>query len=104
MFLSALPQAHENSHEQTQDGCESPEVHRSYAFIQQIPKWVKRGLVIKYLPAYSPQLNLIEILWRFMKYTWLPFSAYTSFARLCQAVAQILKQFGTEYRIDFKTA
>ena len=52
---------------------------------------------------YSPQLNLIEILWRFMTYTWLPFSAYTSFASLCQAVEQILKQFGTEYRIDFKT-
>jgi transposase len=78
-------------------------MHRSHDFIHQIPKWVKRGLIIKYLPSYSPPLNLIEILWRFMKYTWLPFSAYTSFASLCQAVAQILKQFGTEYRIDFKT-
>jgi hypothetical protein len=26
-----------------------------------------------------PKLNLIEILWRFIKYYWLPFSAYTSF-------------------------
>ena len=39
-----------------------------------MPKWVKRGLIIKYLPPYSPELNLIEILWRFMKYDWLPFS------------------------------
>jgi transposase len=78
-------------------------MHRSHDFIHQIPKWVKRGLIIKYLPSYSPALNLIEILWRFMKYTWLPFSAYTSFASLRRAVAQILKQFGTEYRIDFKT-
>lgn len=78
-------------------------MHRAQAFIRQIPTWVKRGLIIKYLPAYSPELNLIEILWRFMKYTWLPFSAYTSFACLRQAVAQILKQFGTEYTIDFQT-
>ena len=50
-------------------------MHRSIAFIAQIPKWVRRGLIVKYLPAYSPQLNLIEILWRFMKYYWLPLSA-----------------------------
>jgi hypothetical protein len=54
-------------------------MHRSKAFIQQIPKWVHKGLIIKYLPPYSPELNLIEILWRFIKYYWLPFSAYTSF-------------------------
>jgi hypothetical protein len=36
-------------------------------------------LIIKYLPPYSPELNLIEILWRFMKYYWLPFSAYMFF-------------------------
>jgi transposase len=78
-------------------------MHRAHDFIQEIPKWVKRGLIIKYLPAYSPELNLIEILWRFMKYSWLPFSAYTSFACLRRAVAQILKQFGTEYTIDFQT-
>ncbi len=69
---------------------------------KEIPKWVKRGLIIKYLPSYSPELNLIEILWRFMKYFWLPFSASTSFACLRRAVAQILKQFGTEYTIDFQ--
>ena len=38
-----------------------------------------------------------------MKYTWLPFSAYTSFPALRRAVDQILKQFGTEYTIDFQT-
>jgi transposase len=32
-------------------------------------------LIIKYLPPYSPELNLIEILWRRIKYTWLPFSS-----------------------------
>jgi transposase len=48
-------------------------MHRSKAFIQQIPKWVRKGLIIKYLPSYAPELNLIEILWRFIKYYWLTF-------------------------------
>ena len=49
-------------------------INKSREFIRHMPKWVKRGLIIKYLPPYSPELNLIEILWRFMKYDWLPFS------------------------------
>lgn len=78
-------------------------MHRSKAFIQQIPKWVKKGLIVKYLPPYSPELNLIEILWRFMKYYWLPFAAYASFQSLVAAVEEILNGFGTDYRIAFKT-
>src|SRR5207245_8543074 len=51
-------------------------IHRSEEFEDRIPYWKKQGLIIKYLPPYSPELNLIEILWRRIKYTWLPFSAY----------------------------
>jgi transposase len=79
-------------------------MHRSKAFIQQIPHWVSKGLIVKYLPSYSPELNLIEILWRFIKYYWLPFSAYTSFQSLCKAVEDILTRFGTDYTITFQTA
>src|SRR4029453_7160368 len=57
---------------------------------------------VKYLPPYSPELNLIEILWRFMKYYWLPFSAYMSFQCLLQSVEDILTRFGTDYIIDFE--
>jgi transposase len=77
-------------------------MHRSQAFIQQIPKWVKRGLIVKYLPSYSPELNLIEILWRFMKYYWLPVAAYASFQSLVTAIENILNGFGTDYQIAFK--
>jgi len=64
-------------------------MHRSQAFIKQMPTWVKKGLRVKYLPAYAPELNLIEILWRFMKYYWLPFSAYASFQCLSEAVEEM---------------
>jgi hypothetical protein len=76
-------------------------LHKSREFIRRIPQWVQRGLIIKYLPPYSPELNLIEILWRFIKYYWLPFSAYMSFQCLRQALEDILIRFGTDYVIDF---
>jgi transposase len=79
-------------------------VHRSQEFIGHIAQGVQRGLIIKYLPAYAPELNLIEILWRFMKYYWIPFSAYASFSCLYEAIAQILTRFGTEYTISFQLA
>src|SRR5499426_182187 len=79
-------------------------MHRSKAFIQQIPQWVRKGLIVKYWPAYAPELHLIEILWRFIKYYWLPCSAYTSFQCLCKAVEDILTRFGTDYTITFQAA
>ncbi len=59
-------------------------------------------IIIKYLPPYSPELNLIEILWRFMKYYWVPFSAYMSLHALLQAIEDILQRFGTDYIIAFE--
>jgi hypothetical protein len=78
--------------------------HRSKAFMQRMPHWVRKGLILKYLPSYAPELNLIEILWRFIQYYWLPFSAYTSFQCRCKAVEDILTRFGTDYTITFQTA
>jgi transposase len=75
--------------------------HRSKAFIKNLAKWHKRGLIPKFLPSYSPELNLIEILWKKMKYEWLPFSSYLSFKALKEAVDIILKVFGSKYVINF---
>lgn len=101
--VACLDQFSEQLDKRTYVLIDNAPVHRSKAFIRQIPKWVKKGLIIKYLPPYSPELNLIEILWRFMKYHWLPFSAYESFQHLYEAVEEILRQFGTIYTIDFQT-
>ena len=77
-------------------------IHRSAAFQTQVPIWEQKGLFLYFLPAYSPELNLIEILWRLIKYSWLPFSAYVSFDALSKAVADILVQVGTQYLIAFQ--
>jgi transposase len=75
--------------------------HTSGLFTGNIGAWEEKGLFIMNIPPYSPELNLIEILWRFIKYLWLPFSAYLSFGVLVDEVEKILKGIGSEYQINF---
>ena len=76
-------------------------IHRSKAFQKKIAEWKEKKLEIFWLPTYSPQLNLIEILWRFMKYEWIEKEAYLSWNNLVEYVEKVLKHFGTEYTINF---
>lgn len=75
--------------------------HTSNRFMECLDTWQTRGLFVYYLPAYCPELNLIEILWRMTKYHWLPLSAYQDFRSLVDHVHEILAQVGFRYRIDF---
>lgn len=76
-------------------------IHTSKAFTAKIPEWKAYNVEIFYLPAYSPELNIIEILWRFMKYEWIELWAYKSWAHLIEYVENILNMIGTEYKIKF---
>ena len=38
--------------------------------------WEKRGLFVLFLPVYSPHLNIVEILWKKLKYEWLAAGDY----------------------------
>jgi transposase len=76
-------------------------IHRSEEFEDRVPDWKKHGLIIKYLPPYAPELNLIEILWRRIKYDWLPFSAYACLKAMIEALDDILSHVGSKYQITF---
>ncbi len=76
-------------------------IHTSKAFKEKIAQWRQQKLEIFWLPTYSPQLNLIEILWRFMKYEWIETEAYSSWKNLTEYVEQVLKDFGDRYVINF---
>jgi transposase len=76
-------------------------IHTSETFQDNIPLWKERGLDIFYLPKYSPELNLIEILWRFIKYEWIEFDAYKSWTHLVNYVENVLQNFGDKYKIIF---
>lgn len=63
--------------------------------------WRKRGVEIFWLPTYSPELNLIEILWRFIKYEWIEMSAYKGWDNLVEYVERVLRDFGETFVINF---
>ena len=75
--------------------------HTSNAFLDNIDNWEKQNLFIQNIPAYSPELNKIEILWRKIKYEWLNFSAYESFTSLKENLNHILANIGQDYHINF---
>jgi hypothetical protein len=66
-------------------------MHHSKAFEARREDWMARGVVVCYLSTYSPELNLIEILWRKIKYEWLPWTAYESFSALKQTLGTVPK-------------
>jgi len=76
-------------------------MHTSSKFKGKLGEWEENGLIVKYLPTYSPELNLIEIVWRLIKYNWLPLSAYLSFKNLKSELQQVLDGIGSEYQINF---
>lgn len=77
-------------------------IHHSHKFHEQVAKWKQEDLYIFFLPTYSPHLNPIEILWRMMKYHWIPYENLKSQQELDITLEQILNDFGTKYTINFK--
>lgn len=53
------------------------------------------------LPTYSPELNIIEILWRFVKYQWLPWEAYQSIEKLLEELWNVFLHVGDDFIISF---
>lgn len=78
-------------------------IHVSKKFKAKVPEWERRGLSFYFLPKYSPELNLIEILWRFIKYQWIPASAYESLSSLRKSIGKILSEYGSEYKINYSS-
>ena len=76
-------------------------IHTSDAILDKTEEWFERGITIFELPSYSPQLNLIEILWRFIKYEWIEIDAYSSWEIFVVSVEKILREFGKNYVINF---
>jgi len=76
-------------------------IHQNNILWEKESEWSEKGLTIFFLPTYSPHLNKIEILWRFIKYQWLEPSTYESYSSLVEAVENILCNYGKKYTINF---
>jgi transposase len=75
--------------------------HRGEEFEEELEELAKLGIYVMFLPSYSPELNLIELLWKKIKYEWLPLDIYGNYQRLCEGLFEVLKGIGSKYRIIF---
>lgn len=77
--------------------------HRARVIKERSEVWQRRGLYLFYLPRYSPHLNIVETLWRKLKYEWLAPKDYESRETLRYAVDRALKAVGNGLRINFSS-
>lgn len=61
------------------------------------------GLDLLFLPPYSPNLNLIERLWRFVRKTVLSTEYFDKFATFKTAIQSCLAQSQTTYKMELDT-
>ena len=76
-------------------------IHHSQEFEEQIERWQEQDLFIFYLPRYSPHLNIIETLWRKIKYEWLKPHHYFGSNSFFANLEVILLNIGTIFKINF---
>lgn len=70
-------------------------------FVKDIAAFL--GIELLYLPSYSPHLNLIERLWRFVRNECLYSKYYENFADFQAAIASCLEKTNTEYKEQLAT-
>jgi transposase len=76
--------------------------HKSKLMMARIEEWQKQNLFIYFIPPYSPHLNLIEILWRMMKYKWLRPIDFTDSISLHARINYILANYHeVEFAINY---
>lgn len=76
-------------------------IHTSDLIQEKLEEWKERQIEIFSLPTYSPELNLIEILWRFIKYEWIEIEAYRCWKSFVDYVEKVLRGFGEDFVINF---
>lgn len=76
-------------------------IHKANIVQEKRIEWRKKNMFLQFIPAYSPELNLIEILWKQLKHFWLKPEHYKSMDILKENIIRILQNYGKEYSISF---
>jgi len=77
-------------------------VHRCHKMTAMQRIWARRKLFIFFLPPYSPQLNIIERLWKEIKARWISVRDYGNQQQLFYSVDLILRAIGRGLKLHFK--
>jgi putative transposase len=68
--------------------------HKSSGIKERLPKWEAGNMFLRYLPAYMPELNPIEGVWRVVKGFLMPRRCYNSLDELREALLVALRAVG----------
>jgi transposase len=64
-------------------------------------RWMKEfNTFLCFIPPYSPELNMIEILWKQAKYHWREFTTWSK-ETFRDKIRELLDGFGTQFQIKF---
>jgi putative transposase len=66
--------------------------HCSGLILSHLLELLKSGLMVAYLPVYSPELNLMETVWRSLKYRLLPRCFYDTLGELKNDILAVMDQ------------
>lgn len=75
--------------------------HKARKTRQMFDIWQRRGLYIFFIPKYSPQLNLIERLWKEIKEGWLKPLDYQTADHMFYAVSLCCAAVGDQITLNF---
>ncbi len=75
-------------------------IHHDLEFSLTLRWMTEFKTFLVYLPPYSLELNMIEILWRHAKYHWLEFPTWSK-DTFHAKVSELLNGFGAKFRISF---
>ena len=102
LFVLAVAEFRTHLNQPTVLVLDNTSIHKAHLVKAQVAAWAAQGLTLLFLPPYSPELNRIEILWRFCKHYWLTPDAYQTPLTLLQQVTELLQAIGTpQYQITF---
>lgn len=76
-------------------------IHKANLVKDKQKGWAEKNLFLQFIPAYSPELNKIEIFWKQMKHSWLEVPDYQSRDALYKAIFRVFNNYGSKYRISF---
>ena len=75
--------------------------HTAKAMIEKMGECEEKGLLFYFLPTYSPELNKIELLWKKIKYEWLPLKAWENWKTFQQELSLVLESIGSKYKLTY---
>ena len=102
LFVAALAEWVTNLTQPTVLVLDNASIHKAHVVQAQVATWTAQGLTLFFLPPYAPELNRIEILWRFCKHYWLTPDAYQTPDTLLQALTLLIHDIGSrDYWITF---